>query len=70
LPYARPGSGRVLALARTAKAKKREQRLNLERIQAAKRFSPFAMMVGLSAYDDLSLEQPVKARWSKKLHQR
>jgi hypothetical protein len=29
-----------LALARAAKAKKREQRLRLERIEAAKRFSP------------------------------
>ena len=57
-------------LARVAKAKKREQRLRLERIQAAKRFSPFAMIDDLSSYDDLSLEHPSKARWSKKLRQR
>lgn len=40
--------------ARATKAKKREQRLRLERIQAAKRFSPFAMIDDLSSYDDLS----------------
>ena len=57
-------------LARAAKAKKREKRLKLERIQAAKRFSPFAMIDDLSYYDDLSLEHPVKARWSKKPRQR
>jgi hypothetical protein len=34
-----------LVRARAAKAKKREQRLKLERIQAAKRFSPFALMM-------------------------
>jgi len=32
-----------------AKAKKREQRLKLERIQASKRFTPFAMLDDLSA---------------------
>jgi hypothetical protein len=47
-----------LVLARAAKAKKREQRLRLERVQPAKRFSPFAMMDDLSAYDDLSLGHP------------
>ena len=45
-----------------AKARKREQRLKLERIQAAKRFSPFAMMDDLPRYDDLSLGHPVKPR--------
>jgi hypothetical protein len=34
----------------------------LERIEAAKRFSPFAIMDDLSSYDDLSLEKPVKVR--------
>ena len=58
-----------LVRARAAKAKKREQRLKLERIQAAKRFSPFAMMDDLSSYDDLSLEISAKAR-SKKLRRR
>jgi len=48
--------------ARVAKAKKHEQRLKLERIQAAKRFSPFAMMDDLPRYDDLSLGHPVKPR--------
>ena len=55
-----------LVLARAAKAKKREQRLRLERIQAAKRFSPFAMIDDLSSYNDLFLAHPSKARWSKK----
>jgi len=55
---------------RAAKARKREQRLRLERIQAPKRFSPLAMIDDLSSYDDLSLEHPSKARWSKKLRQR
>jgi hypothetical protein len=59
-----------LARARAVKAKKREQRLKLERIQAAKRFSPFALLDDLPSYDHLSLEHPVKARWSKKLRQR
>jgi len=35
-------------------------------IAAAKRFSPFALLDDLSSYDHLSLEHPVKARWSKK----
>jgi hypothetical protein len=39
-----------LARARAAKAKKREQRLKLERIQAAKRFSPFAILDHLPLY--------------------
>jgi len=55
-----------LVRARAAKAKKREQRLRLERIQAAKRFSPFAMIDDLSSYNDLFLAHPSKARWSKK----
>jgi hypothetical protein len=59
-----------LERARAAKAKNREQRLKLQRIEAAKRFSPFAMMDDLSSYDGLSLETPAKARWSKKLRQR
>jgi hypothetical protein len=59
-----------LVRARAAKAKKREQRLRLARIQAAKRFSPFAIIDELSSYDGLSLEHPSKARWSKKPHQR
>ena len=54
-----------MALARAAKAKKREQRLRLERIEAAKRFSPFAMLDDLPLYDDLSVEHPVKVRRSK-----
>ena len=58
------------ALARAAKAKKRQQRLRLERIEAAKRFSPFAMLDDLPLYDDLSVEHPVKVRRSKKLCQR
>lgn len=36
------------------------QRLKLERIEAAKRFSPFAMMHDLSSYDELPLGHPVK----------
>ena len=56
-----------MALARAAKAKKREHRVRLERIETAKRFSPFAM---LPPYDDLSVEHPVKVRRSKKLCQR
>jgi len=60
-----------LALARAAKARKREQRLRLERIEAAKRFSRFAMLDDLPHYDDLSVvEHPVKVRRSKKLCQR
>lgn len=59
-----------LVLARAAKAKKREQRLAVERKREALKRNPFAMLDDLPPYDDPPFKHPVKPRQSKKPRQR